>query len=170
MAYILVSEGCQGSRIKFIEQGGQLLQKPIGKNFSGPLVLQQVENRNCKRIFFTGSNMLFGGIKKFFGLTKAVQDGNLIDAYVKGNQDYTCLFEFNEEELRLGKKKITYSVQIAGFNLLCVLSCYDFKDHTGCCYLFSEDAEARKWAKQLGLTEYEILDSNGNITDRAPLE
>lgn len=170
MAYILVSEGCKGNKIKFIEQDGEFLQKPIGRQYSGTLVLQTVEDRDCQRIFFTGTTMLFGGMKKLFGITKAVYGLNPVDAYNKANADYTCLFEFRKEELRSGKKKITYSVQIVGFMMLCVLSCYDFKDHTGCCYMFPDYTEAEKWARQLGLTEYEILDSEGNTTGRAPLK
>lgn len=171
MGVILTCERCKGNRIKFIEQEGELLQKRDGKQYSGTLVLQTFEDRKYKRIFFGDSkNIYVGAVKKFFGMTKAVYDEEFKDVLKKGNADYTCLFEFSEDDLRSGKKKFTYSMQLVGFTLLCVLSCYDFNTHKGCCYLLPNHDEAKKWAKQLGIIECEILDANGYVTNRDPLE
>lgn len=170
MAYILLSEGCQGHQIKFLQENGEFLHKPIGRKYSGTLALQTFEDRNYMRITFAdGKNVFFGAIKKFFGMTKSFYNESPIDGYKAGNADYLCHFDFSREDLRSGKKKITYSIQIVGFLAACVITCYDLKKGNGCCYMFANKDEAEKWAKKLELTEVEYLDMDGHIQSREPL-
>lgn len=170
MAYILLSENCKGHQIKFIEENGVLLTKPTGRNYRGTLALQTFEDRDYMRITFAdGANVWGGAINKFFSMAKAVYNGKPFAAYRAGNADYLCHFDFSKADLNTKKKKITYSIQFLGFLAICVLSCYDFKTHTGCCYMFPDHEEAKKWAKMIGVTEIEYLNSEGILTSKGPL-
>jgi len=170
MPYLLLSEGCRGRNIEFIEQGGEFLSRPAGKEFSGRLGLQIFSDRNYKRIAFTdGKNVWIGAAKKLFGIGSAVHSGNAIKGYQKGNQDYLCHFDFAESELHSGKKKIEYVAQTIGLTTVCGLSCYDLKTHTGCMYLFPSRNEGKKWAKQIGITQMKILDEDGNLSSTVSL-
>lgn len=59
MAYILLSEGCQGHQIEFIQENGEFLHKPIGGKYSGTLALQTFENQNYMRITFADGKTYF---------------------------------------------------------------------------------------------------------------
>lgn len=171
MAYILLSENCKGSRIKFSEENGEFFHRAVGKNYSGTLALQTFEDRDYMRITFADTkNVIGGAVKKLFGITSAVYNDKFFGAYKKGNADYLCHFDFSEKELYSGKKKITYSMQMADLMVLCVLTCYDFEDYTGCCYMFTDADEAKKWAMKLGVAEVELLDRDGRIINREPLK
>lgn len=162
MAYVLLSEGCKGRKIVFAKQNGEFFHKPVGKEFSGTLALQTFSNRNYKRITFADvKNVYIGAFKKFIGMTSAVYHQNPVKAYIKGNADYLCHFDFSENDLRTEKKKITYSIQECGLISLSVLTCYNLKDDTGCCYMFPDDSDGRKWVKEIGLTEIEHLNEDG---------
>lgn len=174
MSYILLSEGCKGSYIKFIEENGEFLHKPVGKNYSGTLALQTFEDRDYMRITFAdGKNVFSGAIKKLFGMAKPFYDEDpsaLVGAYKSVNQDYLCHFDFSEEELRSGKKKITYAMQELGWMTINVITCYDLKKKKGATYMFPNDDEAKKWARQLGINKVEILDGEGALVERKSIK
>lgn len=170
MSYIILSADCKGSRIEFMEKGGEYWEKPTSKLFTGVLALQTFDDRDYMRITFAdGKNVYGAAIKKLFGTAKAIYDGKPFTAYKKGNADYLCHFDFSKEDISSGKKKLVYSIQIIGLQAVHILACYDFSDYTGCAYMLPNKEEAAKWTKQLGITEVVYLDEDGKISSREPL-
>lgn len=171
MAYILLTENCTGSNIKFIERDGKLLSKPVGKKYSGTLALQDLGDGNHMRITFADAkNVLAGAVKKLSKLTWSVYKENPVKAYTAGNADYLCHFDFSKSELRSGKKKIECQIQIAGIMMIAGLFCYDFGSHTGCSYIFSNNDDVKIWARELGLNEITLLNAYGEIDGTIPVD
>ena len=84
--------------------------------------------------------------------------------------DVISPFYFSDEELQSGRKEFKYCVQIVGFLTVSVITCYDFSDHTGCSYLFSNDDDAKAFAKALGIRQVEYLNAEGAVESVTPLE
>lgn len=176
MSFIMQSEHCKGQRIRFIESGSEYLHKPEGKAYSGTLALQTFETQPDKmRITFCNPGNVYTGLfKKLFRLSSAMKDESAIDSaidlYKASTDDYLCHFDFTQKELAAGTKKIVYTVQIVGLMAMSVLTCYDFSNHTGCSYMFSDDDDARAWAKLLGLKTITFLDADGAVESVEPLD
>lgn len=169
MAYILLSENCRGRHITFVQKGGEFYEDGVGKEYSGTLALQNFEDRPYMRVTFAdGKNVWGGAARKLFGIGSGIAKNNPLKAAAAADKDYLCHFDFSKDELRSGKKKIRYIVQFYGLTVLGGLICYDISNGTGCSYMFSDDDEAEKWAKAIGITEVEYLYDNGKIT-RKPL-
>lgn len=170
MSYILLSENCRGNRIDFLELEGELFQKSVGKRYYGTLALQTFDDRDYMRITFAdGKSVIGGAIKKIMKMAMGINDNDLVKVYQAGNEDYLCHFDFSEKELKSGKKKIKYSIQL-GFPPINVLACYDFTNLTGCAYLLPDEEEAKRWAKMLGITEVEYLDFDGKVANVGRLD
>lgn len=166
MSYILLSANCKGRHIKFIEREGQLLSKPVGKEYSGTLALQTFEDRDYMRMTFADGKNVYGGlVKKIFGMGNS----NPFKAHKSANADYLCHFDFSEEDLRTKQKRIEYQIQVCGLVIYSSLFFYDFATKTGCCYLFPDDKDAEKFARRVGVKEVQYLDYDGVVEEVLPL-
>ena len=164
MAYILLAKNCKGRHIEYTQQDDQFYEKGVGKKYSGTLALQTFNDRPYMRITFAdGKNVWLGAAKKFIGLRSGVENDNFIKIANTMNKDYLCHFDFSKEDLRSGKKKIRYTLQPFGLSFLAGFICYDLSNDTGCSYLFPDVSVAEEWAKKIGLTTVEYLDSDGKV-------
>ena len=141
MAYILTCENCRCRHIKFIEQNGVLLADGIGKEYVGTIALQTFDDRPDMRITLADGKNVWGGLIKRLMLP--------------GNQDYLCHFDFNNSELRTGKKLLKVQVQLYGLAYYIALMCYDFSTHKGTSYLLPDFDILKKWANALNISTYE---------------
>lgn len=162
MAYILVSENCGGSHIKFREQNGEFYHQEVGKIYTGTLVLQIFEDSSYLRIRFAESTM--GFIKKSIGINAGIATGNPFKIISAVKEDY-CHFDFSREDLDQKKKKIRFVLERNGLSYMPVFFCYDLSSDKGCSYLFPSSEVAKEWAKKIGITTIEYTDENGNITN-----
>lgn len=178
MPYILTSDNCQGRHFNFIVENGEYLQQGIGKECNGTLALQTFNNRNYRRLTFADAKNVYSATaKKLFGIASGIAKANnalekgknfgayrgFSRAYDAANEDALCHFDFSEDDLRLGKKKIKYWKQFCGLWYTSAIVCYDFSDHTGCAYIFSDDDDAEAFARAIGIKEVEYLDFDGKL-------
>lgn len=110
-----------------------------------------------------------------FGVAKAnnaLEQGKNFGAYrgfakaydAANKDDALCHFDFSEDDLRSGRKKIKYWIQyLGGLTFVSAIVCYDFSDYTGCAYMFSDDDDAEAFARVIGIKEVEYLDSDGKL-------
>lgn len=149
MSYILTCDNCTCRCIKFIEQNGELLLKGIGKTYIGTIALQTFNDRDDMRITLADSKNVYSGVIKRIILP--------------GNTNYLCHFDFNDSERKNKQKLLKMQVQTQSLGICGVLACYDFSNHTGVNYLFPNLDEMKTWAKALGISTYESLDSEGTL-------
>ena len=179
MPFILKSENCQGRHFSFFVENGEYFQKGIGKEISGTLALQTFNDRNYRRLTFADEkNIYTAAAKKLFGIASGVMgvnkalkqenDFGVYRGYAKvynaaNRDDLLCHFDFSEDDLRSGKKKIKYWKQFLVLGFASAIICYDFSNHTGCSYVFSDDDDAEAFAKAIGIKEVEYLDYDGKV-------
>lgn len=166
MAYVLLSENCGGSHIKFCKQNGEFYHQEVGKVYTGTLALQTFEGSPYLRIRFKESTM--GLIKKSIGINASIATCNPFKFINAVKEDF-CHFDFSKEDLSQGRKKIRFVLERNGSSYMPVFFCYNFSTDKGCSYLFPSSKVAEEWAKRIGITTLEYMDENGNITNKRTL-
>lgn len=151
MAYILTCENCIGQCAKLSMKDGNIIAEPYGKQVNGVLALQQPEKGSDKlRItFIDAGNLLRGIFESLLPWT-----------------DPLCHFDFNEQELRTGEKMIRcvrHMTIIPPFTYM--LECYDGNNASGRGYIFPDEESLKMWAVEIGITEMDTQDIDGNVIE-----
>lgn len=150
MDYILICENCECRNIEIVEQNGEKMAKGIGEIYVGKIALELTNNRSGSRIFLKSSeNVHRESMKKSLFLDESDKE--------------ICYFEFNESERENGEKVIKMQVQSDSSGDHYILICYNLSSHMGTAYLLPSFDELKRWAKELNICTYEILDSIGKF-------
>ena len=149
MSYILTCENCECRCIEMVEQNSELIAKGVGEIYTGTVVLGQIRNKdvNTKSLGNT-ETVLSESIKKFL--------------FLKTNEEL-CYFEFDESELKNGEKEIKMQVQSDSSVIHYIIVCYSLFSYEGAAYLLPNLEELKRWAKELNICTYEVLDSVGKL-------
>lgn len=166
MSYILTSNDCQGVTVRFSGKD-DLMGTAYGKRWSGTLALQdRYEDQSLYRVVFSDTNNIGGsGARMAMSLGRALFGG-----MPRPNPNELCHFDFTFNELRSGKKTVTYYLQeVDDYIDFHILSFRDTRTNTGCNYRIQYAKDAEKWAEKLGIKEYVQIDKNGNVDGRFKL-
>ena len=169
MPFIFSSDDVEGSCFHFLENGDNgrtemFLTKPVGGTISGTLALQIFDNRDYRRLTFVDTkNLLKATSQNLWGYWGMMKSKNLLGILSKGtkilSRNDLCHFDFNENELKEGKKLLRFECMLRAFGMT-GLMCYDFNTYNGCSYLFPSKKAAEKWGCALGIHQIYLYDLN----------
>lgn len=149
MQYILTCDNCECRCIEMIEQNGDLMAKGIGEIYVGTVVLELSNNTNDDKISLKGTeDICTKSTKKVFFLS---------------SDEEVCHFDFNESAQKNGEKVIKMQVQSDSSATHYIFICYNVSTNKGTAYLLPNFEELKRWARELDICTYDVLDSVGKF-------
>lgn len=149
MQYILTCDNCECRYIEMIRQNSELMAKGIGEVYIGTVVLELSNNINDNKISAKDTEDL---CTKF---TKKV--------FLLSSDEEVCHFDFNESARKNGEKVIKMQVQSDSSATHYIFICYNVSTNKGTAYLLPSFEELKRWARELDICTYDVLDSVGKF-------
>ncbi len=149
MQYILTCDNCECRCIEMVEQNSELMAKGIGEIYVGTVVLELSNNTNDDKISLKDTeDICMESTKKVFLLS---------------SDEEVCHFDFNESARKNGEKVIKMQVQSDLSATHYIFICYNASTNKGTAYLLPNFEELKRWARELDICTYDVLDSVGKF-------
>ena len=79
------------------------------------------------------------------------------------SDEEVCHFDFNESAQKNGEKVIKMQVQSDSSATHYIFICYNVSTNKGTAYLLPNFEELKRWARELDICTYDVLDSVGKF-------
>lgn len=149
MNYVLTCDNCECRCIEMIEQNGDLMAKGIGEIYVGTVVLELSNNVNDNKISSKDTEDI---------CTKPTKK-----VFLLSSDEEVCHFDFNENARKNGEKVIKMQVQSDSLATHYIFIFYNAPTNKGTAYLLPSFEELKRWAKELDICIYDVLDSVGKF-------
>ena len=140
MNYVLTCDNCECRCIEMIEQNGDLMGKGIGEIYVGTVVLELSNNVNDNKISSKDTEDI---------CTKPTKK-----VFLLSSDEEVCHFDFNV---------IKMQVQSDSLATHYIFIFYNAPTNKGTAYLLPSFEELKRWAKELDICTYDVLDSVGKF-------
>lgn len=149
MQYILTCDNCECRCIEMVEQNSELMAKGIGEIYVGTVVLELSNNTNDDKISSKDTEDI---------CTKSTKK-----VFLLSSDEEVCDFDFNESVRKNGEKVIKMQVQSDSSATHYIFICYNASTNKGTAYLLPNFEELKRWARELDICTYDVLDSVGEF-------